>query len=343
MTETENPQFDPTVFARMIAQDLNLQEKDLPILLDGTGLPAYALLASSQVRMSNDQLLQVFRNARSLGLSGGDGLALLHEFEPTTYGPIGLLLANAPNLFTALKAPLEFAPLRTPFAETVLTFSGDRLHCQLKLYLDTDEDMRRSFMERFALTMQAYAERVLGRALIEGVFLFDYPRPPYASEYEQHFHSPVRFGAETCAMLVPADLAQQRNANQDPALYALVQNQCRDMIRSIPATSLLTSDQVRHLLISHASDCITEDEVARALFISKRTLARRLADEGTTYREIRERLFSDLAGRYLKDREVSVEAVAASLGYHDAANFRRAFRRWFSVTPSEFRARLGLN
>lgn len=342
MTDAAPPQFDASPIARMIAHGLKLQEKDLPVLLHGTGLPPQVLLASSPVSMSNDQLKQVFQNAQGLGHRRKDGFGLIPDLELASYGPIGLLLRNAPNLFTALKAPLEFAPLRTPFAETVLTFQDDWLHCTFQIYMSVDERSRQSFMESFSLTMQAYAERVLGRTLTEGLFYFDYPEPLYADDYALHFHSPVKFGANTCTMLIPAELAQQPNANQDPMLYALAQQQCREMIEKIPTTSLLTSDRVRAHLISNASGGVSEVEIAQALFISKRTLARRLADEGTTYREIRERLFSDLAGRYLKDKHVSVEAIAASLGYHDAANFRRAFRRWFSISPQEFRRRLGL-
>ena len=56
------------------------------------------------------------------------------------------------------------------------------------------------------------------------------------------------------------------------------------------------------------------------------------------YREIRDALFAELAASHLRQSELSVEAIAALLGYHDSANFRRAFRRWYGLSPSEFRA-----
>jgi AraC-like DNA-binding protein len=37
---------------------------------------------------------------------------------------------------------------------------------------------------------------------------------------------------------------------------------------------------------------------------------------------------------------MSVEAIAALLNYHDSANFRRAFKRWFQVSPDQYRQRL---
>jgi AraC-like DNA-binding protein len=41
---------------------------------------------------------------------------------------------------------------------------------------------------------------------------------------------------------------------------------------------------------------------------------------------------------YLQSGHFSIEEVAYTLGYSDLANFRRAFKRWESVPPSEFRA-----
>ena len=97
------------------------------------------------------------------------------------------------------------------------------------------------------------------------------------------------------------------------------------------------SDQVRRLLLSQTPGSVTESDVARAMFISKRTLARRLEGEGNSYRNIREKLLAELAGRHLRDSGLSVEALAALLGYSDTAAFRKAFRRWYGQTPSDYR------
>jgi AraC-like DNA-binding protein len=92
-------------------------------------------------------------------------------------------------------------------------------------------------------------------------------------------------------------------------------------------------------LLSQPAGTVTETDVARAMFISKRTLARRLEAEGTSYRAIREALMSELAARHLRESGLTVEAVAALLGYNDTAAFRKAFRRWHGQAPSAFRAR----
>jgi AraC-like DNA-binding protein len=81
--------------------------------------------------------------------------------------------------------------------------------------------------------------------------------------------------------------------------------------------------------------------VSEQLKIPQRTLRRRLHEEGTSFREIGEDLRTQLAVKYLRDTDLSVEDIAFALGFSDAANFRHAFRRWTDKSPSEFRDRSG--
>jgi AraC-like DNA-binding protein len=45
----------------------------------------------------------------------------------------------------------------------------------------------------------------------------------------------------------------------------------------------------------------------------------------------------EMAIKYLRDTNLTVEAIAESLGFSDAANFRQAFRRWTKAAPHAFR------
>jgi AraC-like DNA-binding protein len=71
--------------------------------------------------------------------------------------------------------------------------------------------------------------------------------------------------------------------------------------------------------------------------MSKRTLARKLKRENSSFRQIREEVLSRQAASYLCDSQMSVEAIATLLNYHDTASFRRAFKRWFGLTPDQYR------
>ncbi len=81
----------------------------------------------------------------------------------------------------------------------------------------------------------------------------------------------------------------------------------------------------------------TLSEVAGRLFLSTRTLRRRLEDAQTSYQEIVGETRRDVAVRYLTQTSLSTEAIAEILGYSDTANFRQAFKRWTGESPQQFR------
>jgi AraC-like DNA-binding protein len=78
--------------------------------------------------------------------------------------------------------------------------------------------------------------------------------------------------------------------------------------------------------------------VAGTLCMSERTLNRRLLEEGVNYRQLKSEALISRAKQYLAHTDKSVEAIAADLGYQDAANFRRAFRKVTRHSPREYRS-----
>ena len=71
--------------------------------------------------------------------------------------------------------------------------------------------------------------------------------------------------------------------------------------------------------------------------LSPRTLIRRLKDEGSAYQQLLDAVRQERAGWYLAHTRLSVEEIAARLGYADTSNFSRTYRRWFGRTPSQAR------
>ena len=99
------------------------------------------------------------------------------------------------------------------------------------------------------------------------------------------------------------------------------------------------SGRVRRLMVEHLGGTpLTPSTAARALTVSGRTLSRRLADEGTSFRGILDDVRREFASALLQDRSLSVGDVAFFLQYPGPAAFHRAFRRWTGQAPGDFRA-----
>jgi len=79
------------------------------------------------------------------------------------------------------------------------------------------------------------------------------------------------------------------------------------------------------------------DDIAEKMFISKRTLQRRLSDKGLSFLSVVENIRYQLSSNYLSGSEILLQDIAIILGYSDVSSFSRAFKRWTNMTPLEFR------
>jgi AraC-like DNA-binding protein len=80
--------------------------------------------------------------------------------------------------------------------------------------------------------------------------------------------------------------------------------------------------------------------VAARLAVSPRTLQRRLAEQGASWREEIESVRHEQAVNLLAETDLSVQSIAVRLGYADARALRRAFQRWTGQAPDAFRRNL---
>ena len=81
-----------------------------------------------------------------------------------------------------------------------------------------------------------------------------------------------------------------------------------------------------------------EEEIARSLHMSRRTLQRKLAEADLTYQRLVDQTRRDLALRYIDDPAKSVTELTFLLGFSGQSAFTRAFRRWTGASPTEYRS-----
>ena len=98
------------------------------------------------------------------------------------------------------------------------------------------------------------------------------------------------------------------------------------------------SGRVKHALAEALPGGSTSiDDMARRLNVSKRSLQRRLSEEGTNYQNLLNETRFEMSERYLKNSDLSVPEISYLLGFRDTSSFFRAFHGWTGTTPGDFR------
>jgi AraC-like DNA-binding protein len=167
---------------------------------------------------------------------------------------------------------------------------------------------------------------------------FTHAAPRSVDEHAEFFRAPVRFAERANGMTLPHSLLGAPLVRADPALSLLLERYIREALQKLPAPSSAI-DRARHVLAAELPNVMTGNALAARMHLSPRTLRRLLAAEDTTFRRLFDGLRQDLALRYLGDPRLSIGEIAFMLGFSEVSAFHRAFRRWRTTTPAEYRRR----
>jgi AraC-like DNA-binding protein len=141
-------------------------------------------------------------------------------------------------------------------------------------------------------------------------------------------------------VVLPDDVLARPLALADRNALRTARQRCEEELMRLTTHGSLA--QWVALMLDEASDHQPrQQELAGMLHISTRTMNRRLAAEGASYRELGNRARHGRACRMLADSHLPVTRIALQLGYRDTANFSRAFRRQQGQSPLEYRRRCG--
>ena len=297
--------------------------------------PAELAAGSHVVGLSR---LKRFVAAAGLGENlDGLGLALGALAQGVAHGPVGYAAASAPDFEAVLEVLARFGELRSGAVQ----FELARGESEVALVLHEARglgELRQLVLEAAVVIVDRLAASLIGRALPAPRIEFAYRAPLWRERYAEHLGTQVRFGARRTALIWPAALLATPCLMADVAAHAYACQQCERELE-IAGDELL--GRVRALLAEHAEGFPAQAEVAQRLHVSQRTLMRHLRARGTRWRALLDGARREQAAWHLLHGREPVERIAARLGYQDSSNFSRTFRRWFGVTPSEYRARLG--
>lgn len=139
--------------------------------------------------------------------------------------------------------------------------------------------------------------------------------------------SALYFDLATANETLPAVNRELAEINEHALVNYLEQLHQDDFIRKVEKA-------IAELL---PSGDISDDKVADALFMSTRTLQRRLSEEGFTYKQLLESVRHTLAEQYIRDERLSLNEISYLLGFSEQSSFSRAFKRWTGKSPSQTR------
>jgi AraC-like DNA-binding protein len=305
-------------------------------LLGGTTLDEPALDPSDSV-VEAEQELAVARNlVAALGDPPGLGIEAGVRWNVGTAGIVGFAMLASPTLREAISVGLRYATLSSLFVRPRLVEGPDLGGVVLDDH-EVPEDVRGMLVERDLSALIQIFPMILGTALELASTRIELNLPGESCRLIGAMVPDVEMTAsDRTAFIFPVDWLDRPLPAADPATAELCARQCDELLdRRLRRRGIAAS--VRSQLVRRPADMPSMREAAAELHLDERTLHRRLASEGTSFRKLEAEVREALAVELLSRNGLTVEEVARRLGYSEVAAFSRAFKRWTGTPPSTVR------
>ena len=290
--------------------------------------PEERLIVRSQITLLNEAAIALKDDCI--------GLTMARDFDLREIGLLYYVMASSQTLGEALKRLARYSKV----TNEALVFGyreGNRLIVNLS-YSGISRHSDRHQIEFCMFAVLRICRVLTGQHLVPQHFWISHHRSGTNSEMARFVGTAVEFGATTDEFALNANARELPLIHADPYLNNLLLKYCEAALTDRKGNVSQLRTRVENAIASllpHGR--VLVDDVARSLGMSKRTLARKLSDEGLNFTEVLQQLRRDLAVRYLDDRKLHISKIAWLLGFNEVSAFTHACRRWTGKTPSQMR------
>lgn len=316
-------------------------------LLAEEGIPAEEALAcialspeqlrSPATKVSGVQVLQACRNALKLSRDPRFAYRVSSKFCVATYGMYGFAALSSPNFRETIAFAVAYHRLATPLMQVEFREDGDAAWIVTPVpYPGIDEPLYGFIVKLHMGVLLSLHRKLLGTAFKPALVGYALRQSHEDSEATGFFDCPVLYGKSENRFTFDAAWLDRQPDFGNEHVYAELRQLCDGLLKEFELGTGVAGE-VRELILSNLSRPISLEEVAKRLNMSGRSLRRRLQEEATSFGQLTDELRGQVAIKYVRDTDLSVEDIAFAVGFSDAASFRQAFRRWTKAAPSEYR------
>ncbi len=248
----------------------------------------------------------------------------------SSFGLLGMLLNSSRNLRDALETICKYNDTVTEVYSYTLEYEGDLVYFHFNphpIWEETSPEGARHSADVFAVQFVRGVRESTKKNVSPVRCKFRYP-VRNLNEYQKIFQTDLQFNAGTNCIVYSKHDLNEPAIGWNESLYATLSNIVSQKQKQLKALQSV-AEQVKGLILKKFNgQGVHIDIVASHFNMTTRTLQRKLADEGTTYREIVNQLRGQLAQDLIIHSKNSKGDIANILGFADVRSLNRAVNSW---------------
>jgi len=287
-----------------------------------------ALIASSVVKNVLDY------SARETGCAHF-GLLLAQRHDKVSYlGLLGQVMQSAPTLGVALEDGFNFIGLHTGASLWQLHTSDEVSYVTYALLEGSEGGSEQ--VQQFVITSMWQLLHVLTDHHWRPTMInFSFKRPTNITPFRRMFGVPIMFNSDFCGVIFHSSDLRIELSDRKTSLHdALV----RYAIEVTERKPLNFTEQVRILIRKNLEiHKVGAGTITQFLPFERRTMQRKLKQDGTSYRDLLNEVRVELAKDWLCNSDIPITRLAERLQYSGLATMTRAFKTQTGLTPKAWR------
>jgi AraC-like DNA-binding protein len=295
---------------------------------------------SPKSRISLAELMTACKNAIRLSSDPHLPYRIGSSIHVSAYGMYGFAILCCPDFRKAMAFAELYHALAAPLATIEFTEEEGVASWVIEPKARTATDPQ---LYRFITEMQIGIHISLMRDIMGPAFTPDRISLAYPQAHDfglpmEQIGCPLSFASSTNQIIFRSAWLDQAANLGNKTTYPAVVALCDDLLDDLKSR-IGMAGEIRALLLRELSNPPSLATIAKRLDVSDRSLRRQLREQGISFRGLLDELRTQIALKYLRTTRLANEDIALALGFSDAANFRRAFRRWTNKSPSEIRTK----
>lgn len=165
---------------------------------------------------------------------------------------------------------------------------------------------------------------------------FRYPMPKNFRTYMDTFNCPVYFSQKSNCISFSKKLCESKVSTSMPIYHSKTVARAEVKLNYLRGKQKLLDAVYQYISDNVGDPDMSFENAAFSLNMTTRTLQRSLKLQNTSFVELRDKVRSSLALKFMSTTTVSIEEVAFSVGFADTSGFYIAFKRWHGVSPRSY-------
>lgn len=333
-TQSDRPTVSTQILVHIVERAAARGVNPAPLLRD-VGIDASAL---GDIDRMEDLAAYVrfFERAAVVVRDPHFGLHVARLNDVGALGALSFLFMSAPTLREAFSGFIGYLKAMQGGTRMELNEHGSTVHFEYQLQNDAIAPRRQDAEYSIAATYRLVDQYISGQFKPREIY-FEHDRVGSYDLYACFFGCDVFFGRPMNTIVFDKAILETRSPQLSTRLYPIIASHLRAAMDTVEASTSLVDLVAKHLTDERLSGRVRIEDIARSMGMTSTVLARRLAREGASFREVLLSRRMRAAERLLRDSRRPIGEIALDLGYAENASFTHGFRRHFGLTPEQYR------